>query len=483
MLTGMTRLLVCVGAVLAGAAQFGWPADAGTRQRSGGTFDEACTRAGGHLLRPYVPVALPGWRNRYPDTTILVRRSAIRRRSPPLRVTSPTALAGIDQGVVLPSRTLTVVVYGRSTAGRAFVLVGWTGRTRVHERIRILNFVDGSDTHSFRLPRNARLVTVALIRQGRRGILEVDRVEVRSRGRQLLRNSELRPAVCSPTFRKGHRDSSAESTEEKCLHRRPASGDPRLVRVTVPAWSDRYEQMNVLAPHLSNASGPLRITSVHGLSGIDQTAQLPRMLATISVQGHVVSGAAELVVAWSEKGAVRKVEHPLRLTHGFETRDISLPAGKGLLAVTVGVVQLVHGGELMLDRVELKSGGRQRLRNSALSFDVCPPLPKRPNAAFAMPVWLRWPCTFVLLALVALALGRPRPRANAKRVVALGSVRLEGGASYPPPKAGPPSAGNPPFTQPSETGPPKLRRFRLLPFVGLVVTWLGRAGSSHSHRR
>lgn len=413
MLPGMTRCLVCGAIHLAViGAYLAWPAHAeGGSSRDRSAVGETCANTSGPMPGPFVPVAVPAWRDRYPTTTVLIRRSAIRRPSPLLRITSSTTLAGLDQNVVVPSRTLTVVVHGHMTAGRPLMVVGWTEGRRVHERVRILDLSGGSDARSFRLPRNALSVLVAVIKEQRRGVFELDRVEARSGGRQLLRNAGLKPIICSPPSRTGHGFSSTESVQETCLRRRPASGDPRLVRVTVPAWRDRYEQMNVLVPRLSNASAPLRITSGHGLSGIDQIAKLPRRPVRVRVRGRILSGAGHLVISWTERGDVREVESALRLRRGFETRRVNLPTGKGPLAVTVAVVQLRRGSVIELNRVELESGGRQYLRNAALSFDVCPPLPKRPSAAFATPVRLRWPATFLLLALIALALRRsPRSR-------------------------------------------------------------------------
>jgi hypothetical protein len=414
----MSRCLVCGAIHLAFvAAYLTSPARAEGGLRSDRpAVGETCAHTNAPVPGPLVPVVVPGWRDRYPPTTVRIRRSEISGPSPPLRITSLSALAGLDQGVVVPSRTLTVVVNGRVSAGHAVIVVGWTEGTRVYEHVRILDLSGGSDTRSFRLPRNPSplTLTVAVVRRHRRGILELDRVELRSGGRQLLRNAGLKPIVCHPPSRKGRGSSSAEGIEQMCLLRRPASGDPRLVRVIVPAWRDRYEQMNVLVPRPSNTSAPLRITSGHGLSGIDQIARVPRMPTSVKVRGRILSGAAQLVISWREGGHVREVQSALKLRRGFETRRVSLPTGTGPLAVTVGVVQLRRGGVIELDGVELESGGRQYLRNADLSFDVCPRLPKRPNAAFAMPVWLRWPATFLLLALTALALRRVSARAHKK---------------------------------------------------------------------
>lgn len=401
MLQAVTRFLICGAIHLAVGAYFVPLAQAGDRLSSDRpAVDETCARRQGPVAGPFVPVAIPRWRDRYLGMTVLARRSAGGTPSPTLRITSSVGLAGIDQNVLVRHRSLTVVVHGRVRTGKALLVVGWTQGSRVSERVRDLRLARGREAHVFRLSRNAAplTVTVGVLQLRRRGILELDRIELQSRGRQLLRNPGLRPALCRPP--------PTGNLEETCLRHRPASDLPQLARVVVPGWRDRYERMNLLARPTETVSAPLHITSAYGLAGIDQVVRVPRMPLKVTIRGRVASGRARLILSWNEAGGVHEAVRAVRLGGGSETRRFRLPAGKGALWVTVGVAQLVRDGVLELDSVELESSGRQFLRNPALWSDVCPPVSQRPKAAFATPRWLRWAATLALLALVAVAIQR-----------------------------------------------------------------------------
>jgi hypothetical protein len=399
----MTRLLVIGTIAIAAAGYVAWRE--GALQNEHRTKTVACVRQGFPVRGALVPDLIPGWRDRYRQMTLLISRSGKKRSSPPVRITSSTGLAGIDQAAVVRSRSLTVIVHGRAT-GRPSIVVGWTQRGHVTELVRTLNLIRGSAAETFALPssENPRTLTVAVVQVQRRAIFEIDRVELRADGRQLLRNPGLKPVLCSPRAREQPGIPSTAAVEETCLRSRSASSDPRFVRVIVPNWRDRYEEMNLLAPRLSNASAPLRITSTQGLSGIDQIALLPRAPARLEVEGRILSGAAEAVISWSELGRVREITIRLRLRRGSETHRLRLPRETGPLALTVGVVQLRRHGVLELNRVGLESGRRQYLHNAALSFEDCPPLPRRPYAAFATPIWVRWSASVLLLALIGVGI-------------------------------------------------------------------------------
>src|ERR687888_1639588 len=143
MLARMTRFFVCGAIHLAVAAYLVCPARAESGLMSGlPTGKEACPPTTGSVPRQFVPVGVPGWRDRYPGMRVLIRPSAIRMPSPALRITSATALAGIEQAVVVRSRTLTVVVHGRTARGRPVIIVGWTQGTRTHESVQRLDLAD-----------------------------------------------------------------------------------------------------------------------------------------------------------------------------------------------------------------------------------------------------------------------------------------------------------------------------------------------------
>ncbi|MBA3431602.1 MAG: hypothetical protein H0U16_09005, partial [Actinobacteria bacterium] len=314
-----------------------------------------------------VPVTLPSWRNRYEAMMLSVTRAIPRGRGP-LRISSELGLAGIDQAVLIPREPITITVRGKVISGEARLILGWGDNDRVQERERALKLVGGAQTFRFR-PTSTQplLLKVAVVQLTPRGIIELDAVTLRAKGRQLLRNSQLMAQRCRPSERR--------NLAEACVTRGYQTVNPDLLPVALIGWRDRFEAMTMVVAR-DTPRGPVRISSEVGPAGIDQTVLIPRDPVTIRVRGRVISGKARLILGWSENGRVQESERALKLRGGSQTIRFRPPTGTKPLRLTIGVVQLTPGAIIELDAValEVRIGGM--LQNGQLSSHLC--VPTRP---------------------------------------------------------------------------------------------------------
>lgn len=160
---------------------------------------------------PYGPVIVPSWRPRFAgQTTTTVGRRSL---DPTVRVISTDGLAGLDQSVDPPGRPVTVTVGGYPTTGKAVLQVGWSKRSNgggqkawreIAQQSRPLRLSGGVQRERFgRGPRDAALMTVAVIQMDPGQPLDLAYVGARAGGRQLLRNTALRPGPCPAPLTRG----------------------------------------------------------------------------------------------------------------------------------------------------------------------------------------------------------------------------------------------------------------------------------------
>jgi hypothetical protein len=131
--------------------------------------------------------------------TVLAVRGA--GTSSPVRITSASGLAGIDQLVWVSGGFPTIRLRGRVVSGEAELLVFWRVGSRPAQLQQPLTFPNGSQRLRVALPRSPQptQVLVALVQLKRNAVLELDRVALESRGEQLMQNAGLSFEICPST--------------------------------------------------------------------------------------------------------------------------------------------------------------------------------------------------------------------------------------------------------------------------------------------